>query len=102
MPYPQLTETNTRRIVTAIRELWEGRSHGFGTFTLTADDTTTTVAAPNCSALSQILFSPKTANAAAEIAAGGMYISAVAQGQFTVTHANDSGTDRTFAYRIAG
>lgn len=99
---PAPTETNPLRIVRGIRDLFEGRCNAFGTFTLRADETTTTVTAPNCGLGSQILFSPKTANAAAEIAAGGMYVSSVSQGAFVVTHANDPSEDRTFAYRIAG
>ena len=99
---PAQNEMNLVRIVRAIRDLFEGRSNAFGTFTLTANATTTDVTAINCGATSQIIFSPTTADAAAEIAAGGMYVSAVAAGQFTVTHANDASTDRIFAYRIAG
>ena len=43
-----------------------------------------------------------TANAAAEVGAGTIYVSAKAQGSFTVTHANSATADRTFAYRIGG
>lgn len=102
MPYPQITETNLRRLAQSIRELWEGRSHAYGTFTLDDGETSTIVTAPNCSPTSEVLFSPKTADAAAEIAAGGMYVSSRGQGEFTVTHANDASTTRTFAYRIVG
>lgn len=102
MPFPQLSETNLQRVVQSVRELWQGRSNAFGTFTLEAGETETVVTASNCGAASEILFSPKTADAAAEIASGGMYVSAVAQGAFTVTHENDVSEERTFAYRIAG
>lgn len=99
---PAPNEVDPLRIVRGIRDLFEGRSNCFGTFTLTPDDTTTVVNAPNCGAGSEIVFSPKTAAAAAEVAVGEMFISDAAQGAFTVTHANDPSADRTFAYRIAG
>jgi len=99
---PATNETSLVRVVRSIRDLFEGRCNAFGTFTLAASVTTTAVTAPNCGLDSQALFSPTTANAAAEIASGGMYVSAIAQGTFTVTHANSAQTDRTFAYRIVG
>lgn len=97
---PAPSETSLTRIVRSIRDLFEGRSNAAGSFTLTASTTTTTVTATNCSSSSTIFFSPTTANAAAEIAAGGCYVSAKAQGSFTVTHANNGQTDRIFDYRI--
>ena len=43
-----------------------------------------------------------TANAAAEVGAGGMYVSAQGDGSFTVTHANNAQADRTFDYTVTG
>lgn len=97
---PALTERNPVRIVQAIRDLFAGRSNAVGQFTLTANTTTTTVTAPNASVASKITFGAKTANAAA--ATANMYISAQAQGSFTVTHANNAQTDRTFHYHAFG
>lgn len=102
MPYPQTSETNLRRIVTAVRELWEGRSHAAGSFTIDADAGTTTVTAMNCAPTSQVFLQAKTATAAAEIAAGGIYVSSIGQGQFVVTHSNDPDDTRTFSYAIRG
>jgi hypothetical protein len=45
---------------------------------------------------------PRTAHAAAELAAGGCYVSAVGSGSFTLTHANNAQTDRTFSYVCLG
>ena len=44
----------------------------------------------------------KTANAAAEIGNGTMYIGAVNNGAFVVTHANNAQADRTFLYVALG
>ena len=57
---------------------------------------------PNCAPTAQVFLFPKTAHAAAELAAGGCYVSAVAAGTFTLTHANNAQTDRTFAYVCLG
>lgn len=91
-------ETNQRKINTSINNMLDGRSDNYGTVTLTASATTTTVATSGLkvSANSVILLSPKTANAAAALAS--TYVSAVGNGTFTLTHANNSQTDRTFGF----
>ena len=50
---------------------------------------------------SVILFMPTNAAGAAELAAGGMYVSARAKNTFTITHAS-AGTTRTFDYVVIG
>jgi DNA-binding beta-propeller fold protein YncE len=47
---------------------------------------------------------PRTANAAAELAAGTMYITDanMGNGTFTVIHANNAQTDRDFRYAVVG
>ena len=104
MSAPQLSpsETQPYRLVNAIRQLMQGRSNAAGSATLAAGAATTTVTAPNCAPGSQVFLFPKTAHAAAELAAGGFYVSAVASGAFTLTHANNSQTDRTFSYVCLG
>lgn len=97
---PSPSETSFLRIVRSIRDLFEGRSNASGSFTVMDNDTTTTVTAINCSATSTIFLQATSANAAAEIGNGTLYVSAKAQGSFTVTHANNAQTDRTFDYRI--
>lgn len=99
---PAQNESELLRIVRGVRDLFEGRSNAYGTFTLAAGETETTVIAPNCGETSEIVFSPKTADAAGEVAGGAMYVSSVSLGSFTVAHANDASTERTFAYRIVG
>lgn len=98
---PANTERDLGRIVRSIRDLFEGRSNASGSFTCTQNAATTVVTAPNCSPGSVVLFSPTTANAAAELGAGTIYVSTKSQGSFTVTHANSATAGRTFDYRIA-
>jgi hypothetical protein len=90
------------RLVNAIRQLMQGRSNAAGTVTLAPGAAATTVAAPNCAPSAQVFLFPKTAHAAAEIAGGACFVSAVAAGSFTLAHANNSQTDRTFAYVCLG
>jgi hypothetical protein len=104
MSAPQLSpaETQTYRIVNAIRQLMQGRSNAAGSVTLAAAAAATTVTAPNCAAGSQVFLFPRTAHAAAELAAGGCWVSAIAAGAFTIAHANNAQTDRMFSYVCLG
>lgn len=86
----------------AINQLIRGRSNAVGTVTLAANAAATFRADPNCNEASAVLLSPMTANAAAELAAGTCYTSAVQGGSFTLTHANNAQTDRTFRYVVIG
>lgn len=97
---PSLSERDPFRIVQAVNELFQGRSNAIGECTLTASATSTVVSAENCGDESQVFLSPKTANAAAALAT--TYISAVTNGSFTITHANNAQTDRTFGYVAIG
>lgn len=99
---PGLTETDLQKIVLAIQQLGAGRSNAVGTVTLTVSAATTTVTDNNCAAGSVPILVPTTANAAAEVGNGTMYISAVANKSFTITHANSATTGRTFLYAIQG
>ena len=97
-----IAEKDPSRIVQAVRQLQEGRSNATGLATLTASTTTTLVTAVTCSAGSTVLLQPTTANAAAEIGAGTGYVSTVADGSFTIAHANNAQTDRTFRWHCVG
>ena len=74
-----------REISEACRLLGQGRSNAGGEFTLTANVGSSVVNDENVAADSAIVPFAKTANAAAEIGNGTMYISAQADGSFTVT-----------------
>ena len=104
MPAPPLSpsETQPYRIVAAVRQLMQGRSNATGQVTLAANAGTTSVAAPSCAPSSQVFLFPVTAHAAAELGNGTLYVSAVASRAFTLTHANNTQTDRTFSFVCLG
>lgn len=96
------SETDPRKIAAAVRQLAEGRSNATGEVTLTASAASTAVTAVTCAAGSTPLLTPMTAHASAEVGAGTIYVSAVANGSFTITHANNAQTDRTFRWVVLG
>ena len=98
---PSSSEKDPVRLCRSIRDLFSGRSNASGDFTLSVNQATTTVDAPNCGSSSRVLLQAASANAAAEVGNGTIYVSAVGTGQFTVTHANSATTERVFFYRIA-
>jgi hypothetical protein len=102
----QPEETLISRIVRAIIQLGQGRLNCVGQVTLTAGATTTVVtvgvskAAVNVGSDCEVTLSPRTANAAAALST--TFVSSVGQGTFTITHANNGQTDRTFGWIAAG
>lgn len=95
-------EPVVRALARAINEVQTGRLNATLDVTLTAGAATTTVLDARFSEQSFIGFMPKTANAAAELGAGGLYVSARTSGSATVTHANNAQTDRDFTIIILG
>ena len=97
-------ETSLRNIVAAIRALIRGGSNATGVVTLTPNSATTIVPAVNCPPGGHVFLFPATAHAAAEVAAGGLYVASanVVAGQFTINHANNAQADRTFYYVTLG
>ena len=99
---PGIAETDLKKIVLAIQQLAAGRSNAVGSVTLATGSSTTTVSTPNCATGSTPILTPATANAATELGNGTMYVSAVANGFFTITHANSATTGRTFLFALLG
>lgn len=99
---PGITETDLKKIVLAIQQLAAGRSNATGTVTLTVGAATTVVSDKNCAVGSVPILTPTTANAATEVGNGTIYVSAVANNSFTITHANSATTGRTFLYALHG
>lgn len=99
---PGITETDLKKIVLAIQGLAAGRSNAVGTVTLAAGASTTTVSTPNAASGSTPILTPASANAATELGNGTLYVSAVANGSFTITHASSAATGRTFLYAVLG
>lgn len=88
---------HSQELALLLNQIVDGKRNSSGTFTLTAGATSTVVTNERCSTESRVLFSPRTSNAAGGVAT--TYIT-VANGSFTVTHANAGTTDRTFSYDI--
>lgn len=99
---PGITETDLKKIVLAIQQLAAGRSNAIGSVTLATGASTTTVTTTNCAAGSVPILVPASANAATEVGNGTMYVSAVANGGFTITHANSATTGRVFLWAVVG
>src|SRR4051812_28629897 len=95
-------EKDLSKLTLAINELASGRSNATGVFTLAAGVATTAVTAPTCAGGSVPMLVPTTSNAAAEIGNGTLYVSAIGRGSFTVSHANNGQTDRTFSFACLG
>lgn len=97
-----------RRISSTVNRMMAGRTNNTGQVTLTAGAASTAVPLPKgrLAENSLILFDPLTANAATELAAGTMYVLSsnrdVSNATFTITHANNVQTDRTFKYAFVG
>lgn len=93
-----------RRVWDAIFRLRQGKIECVTTVTLTENAATTVLNDIRLSNQSVVTFDPKTANAAAELAAGTLYVLTANRGNasWTITHANNAQTDRTFQISIIG
>lgn len=96
------SETEPGRFNQAIRQMMQGRDNAGGTVTLTPNAASTTVSAPNCATGCGVFTEPTTASAATEKGNGTMYVSAVVNGSFTITHANSAVADRSFFWTARG
>ena len=90
-----------REIAEAVHQLSRDRDD---VVTLTPGATVTTILDPTVTPDTVFLFDPLTATAAAELAAGTLYVLAADRllGSFTITHANAGTTDRAFRWIAAG
>ncbi len=87
-----------RRLWDALHALRLGKMEVVQELTLTANAATTTFTRLGVSPQTGIIFDPKSANAAAELAAGTMYVLTIdrSNDSFVVTHANNAQVDRLF------
>jgi hypothetical protein len=87
-----------------LQQIRSGKLEIVGELTLTAGAASTAVTDIRVSPQSVIVWHPRTANAAAELAAGTMYITDanMGSGTATITHANNAQTDRDFRLAIIG
>lgn len=86
----------------AVELLFQGKTNNVTTLTLTANQATTTFNDARLGPNSFIGFMPTTANAAAEIGAGTLYVSARGKQMATIAHANNAQTDRSYAVVVIG
>lgn len=93
--------SDERDVATVVNNILSGKQNNTGSVTLAIATTTTAVTDYIVGPESVILLMPTNAAGAAELAAGGMYVSARAKNTFTITHAN-AGTTRTFDYVVIG
>ena len=94
----------TRRLFDALFMAMQGKIQCVNEITLTANAAATVFQDLRISIQSCIHFDPRTANAAAEIGNGTIYILDAnrAKGQVTITHANNAQVDRTYFVSIIG
>jgi hypothetical protein len=91
-----------RQLARAINQIRDGKINSTGNFVVSASVTQTVVIDRRCGADSRIFFQPLTANAAAALSGVYTLSGNIADGQFTVQHANNAQTDRIFNYVLLG
>jgi hypothetical protein len=107
-PVPPLdlddADQHRRQLAQSNSLLMFGKTNNVIDVTLTASAASTTVTDARIGVNTACLFMPKTANAAAEIGNGTMYISDTSRvnGSVVITNANNSQTDRTFKMVLVG
>ena len=103
VPYLAVRDSETpreRRLTETMNSIIAGKIDATYSVTLTANSATTVVVDNRFESGMVPMFTPTTANAAAAI--GGMYVSSRGNKTFTLTHANNAQTDRTFIYSRLG
>lgn len=89
-----------RLLANGINSLRDGKINATGSFTMATSATSTVVTDVRVGANTVVLLMPTTANAAGALAT--TYIGTVAKESFTVSHASNSQSDRTFKYALLG
>lgn len=105
LPVPEMEQDereHRRKLARKVNDLLQGRINCTLDVTLTANAASTTVTDARISASSFLFWMPRTANAAAEIGNGTLYVSARTNGSATLAHANNAQTDRDFTLLIIG
>lgn len=86
-----------RELGAAINQIIDGKGNNTGSVTLTASAASTVVSNARVSEDSHISLTPTTANAATALTT--TYVTA-SNGSFTINHANNAQTDRTYTYSL--
>jgi len=98
--WPELNREWVRKVAEILNNVMLGRTNNTGTVTLTANDTTTTIADKRLGPKSVLTFMPTTANAATAMTS--IYVSSRGKQTATLTHDNTADVDRTLSYAIQG
>ncbi len=93
-----------RRQNDGLIKLRKGKTENVLEVTLTANAASTVITDNRLSPQSCLGWDPRTANAAAELGAGTLYVTDANRGKgtITVTHANNAQADRTYFMSITG
>ena len=93
-----------RQLGEGVGALFQGKMNVTASLTLTANAASSTLTDARLSPNSVVLWDAMTANAAAELGNGTIYVTSANRnkGAWTVTHANAASTDRTFRVLILG
>lgn len=89
-------------VIDAVMGMGRGEQNNVGRFTLAAGAAQTIVSFVNCAPGKTVTFSPMTANAAAALPTTYIPEATILSGSFTVRHASNAQTDRTFMYEVTG
>ena len=97
-------DQHRRQIARAANGAVSGKTNNVGEVTLNESATTTTLTDDRLTYFSAVVWEPVTANAASELAAGTLYVTLANRnnGEYTISHASATSTDRTFRYAIIG
>lgn len=90
------------RIAAVTNEILQGKLNVTSSVTLTINVASTTITDHRISPTNAVILLPTTANAAAEMAAGTVYVSSQTSGSAVVAHANNATADRSFKVLILG
>ena len=91
-----------RQVAEVVNRALDGGINATGSVTLAVSAASTVVTDKRLSATSYFGLMPTTANAASEVGNGTIYVSAQGKQTLTLTHANNSQSDRTYRYVILG
>lgn len=102
-PQPQAILQAVRQVAAVVNRSLTGKLNALGEVTLTSSAGSTTLSDPRLTVNSFIAWDPVTSAAAAELAAGTLYVEEANRrnGEFTLTHASN-GLTRTYKYLVIG
>mgnify|MGYP003655848407 FL=1 len=93
-----------RDVATILNGVLQGKLNATGTVTLSASATSTTLTDIRIGADTVVHLIPTTANASSDFGAGTFYVTYpnAEEEKAVINHANNSNTDKTFAYILIG